>query len=567
MFHNGEETRYACLLTLRDCGEKTSEAIIRDILAVDCEMLVYHAVEPISQAIAVVSLNRGRAASVGEHLSLNAKESYDEALREVEGAVSGERSSLVFYAMHVMPMASSMKELRAIEARIRAVMTRSAGSVVTLHQSAQPTLFSTVSFDQIWPRRFRFRSKNVAANVYPQKSEIGMIRSDWCNEPIAWFKTVGGDPYPFHFHAHSGRNAPAHAMLIGPTGSGKTSLLTFLASQAMRIERLRIFLLDRLNGMKIFTTCAGGRYITFDGDARNAALNPLHLPDSPENRKFLQRWLRLLAETDDMEADQEIARTVSLIYDTGQPLAHRNLAAITKAAFSPTGIVRQNMQIWTDPKAYGGYFNAEQDSLDLGRNPLVAFNMTEILVDERLAPPMVDYLVHRIKDLSITTTAPSLVLIDESKPMMRNKRFAVDFLQTGLQEGRKLGQAYVLCFQTPQAMVDTGMSQIMLDQCGLQIIFRNPRDSESAAAQYEMFGLNQAELDFVCGRTFKDKRYAVLIRRPHSNESAIVDVDLSRLGRLMGVFESDARQVASLDGFLVDKPREQAVRMYLDARR
>lgn len=48
------------------------------------------------------------------------------------------------------------------------------------------------------------------------------------------------------------------------------------------------------------------------------------------------------------------------------------------------------------------------------------------------------HLTHRIKDLSMTTTNPTLVIVDETKPMLRNKLFSKEFLEVGLQEGRKL---------------------------------------------------------------------------------------------------------------------------------
>mgnify|MGYP001627187297 CR=1 FL=1 len=562
-FRHGEKVLYACVMTWRDCGEKTAEGVMRDVLAVDCEMNVYHAIEPISQARAIISLNRGKMASVGEHLSLNAASEYDEVLYQVEGNKSGSRASLCFYAMHIMPFAESEKELAKIQSQITAVMTRTAGTVVRLGPTAQPTMMSTVMNDQIWPRKFRFLSTNVAANLYPQRSQTGMISSDWSDEPLAWFRTVSGDPYPFQFHSHSGKGAPGHTLLIGPTGSGKTSLLTFLASQSMRVPELRIFLLDRLNGMKIFTNCAGGRYIAFEGDAANASLNPFHLPDSPENRKFLQRWLRMLAATDDNQSDQEISRAIQILYQGNQPMENRSLRMLSRAAFSPIGMVRKNMELWTNPQSYGNFFNAPRDTLDLETSRVTAFDMTTILTDEKLAPPMISYVTHRIKNLSMTTTHPTLVIVDETGPMLKNKVFSHDFLQVGLQEGRKLRQAFVLCFQSPQGVENTGMAQIIMDQCQTWIFFRNNRESEEAAAAYAPYGLNNAEIDFITGKTFPEKRYSILIKRANSNDSAIVDVDLSRLGKYLKMFESDTRQVAALDQLMEIHPRDEAVKRYL----
>ena len=565
-FVHGDQVRYASIMTWRDCGEKTSEQIMRDVLGIDCEMVVYHSIEPIPQAVAVVDLNRGKSASLTEQLSLNAKAEYDEALRAVEGQVADERAALLYYVMHVMPVCASEKELKTVESRLTAVMTRTAGTVARLKGSAQPTLMSMVSFDQMWPRKFRYLSTNVATSVYPQRSETGMTRSDWADEPLAFFRTVTGDPYPFQFHAHNGRTAPAHTLLIGPTGSGKTSLLTFLASQAMRVSDLRVFLMDRLNGMKNFATCAGGRYLTLNGDESNAGMNPLHMPDTPENRLFLRRWMKLIGEIDDPVVEDEIGRAIDLAYSPGQAMSSRSLIALQNTAFDQMSPMRRSLRQWTSMDSFGSYFNAERDSLDLETTNLVGFNMTDILLDERLSPAVMQYLMHRFKVLSQVSTRPTLMIVDETAPSLRNKQFR-EFLQVGLQEGRKLRQAYVLCFQTAQSLEETGMSQIILDQCGTLIFFKNLRDSTESIAQYTKLGLNSSEIDFIVGRSFKDRKYAVLIKRPYSNDSSIVDVDLTRLGKYLGVFESDARQVALLEELMKHHPRDEAVRRYIEARR
>ncbi|WP_164133882.1 hypothetical protein, partial [Stenotrophomonas maltophilia] len=71
------------------------------------------------------------------------------------------------------------------------------------------------------------------------------------------------------------------------------------------------------------------------------------------------------------------------------------------------------LEPWINPDAYGRYFNADIDNLDLADSKIIGFEMTNILNDEKLAPAIIDYLVHRIRTLSIETTDPTLVIIDE----------------------------------------------------------------------------------------------------------------------------------------------------------
>ena len=190
--------------------------------------------------------------------------------------------------------------------------------------------------------------------------------------------------------------------------------------------------------------------------------------------------------------------------------------------------------------------------------------MTQILKDPILAPAVISYLVHRIQSLSMETGDPQLLIVDETTALLRNKMFGDRFLDTGLMEGRKLRQAYVLAFQTVQAMIATGRGQVIMDQCQRQIFFRLGRDSDDAIDQYKAFGLNQAELDFLARRTFRNFPYGILIRNNASGESAIVNADLTRLGNYMRMFKSGTESVSRLDTLLGSMSRERAVRAYIE---
>ncbi|WP_170631361.1 hypothetical protein, partial [Acinetobacter baumannii] len=88
---------------------------------------------------------------------------------------------------------------------------------------------------------------------------------------------------------------------------------------------------------------------------------------------------------------------ISVAYDTDQPLQNRSLARLSRAAFSSRSDVRRNLEPGINPDAYGRYFNADIDNLDRADSKIIGFEMTNILNDEKLAPAIIDYLVHRIR--------------------------------------------------------------------------------------------------------------------------------------------------------------------------
>ena len=566
-FRSGSERRWSSVMTWRDCGDRTSEAIMSELMSLDHELIIYHAIQPIETTSALLSLNRGKKSAKTMHLSAHAEEAYTEVLRQVEGHAAGERASLIYYAMHIMPICKSEEELERAQKDISRIMSRTTGTAVALRAMAQPTYLSMADPAQAWPRKFRFLSDNAAACVYLQRTLRGSLASDWCNEPLAWLRTLSGDPYPLQLHVTSAKEAAAHTLFIGSTGAGKTTLMTFIAAQAMRVPRLRINLFDRLNGMKVFTNCAGGNYIDFEGATSRSIFNPLHLPDSLKNRAFQLRWMQEITSLTDITSRNEFSRMIDLIYGNGRsgglPKEMRSLKNLANAAFASDGAARQALTPWIEDNQYGRVFNATEETFNLASTNLSAYNMTQVLNDPILAPAVISYLVHRIQELSIVTEDPSLVVVDETAPMLRNKVFADRFLGTGLMEGRKLRQAFVLAFQTPEALMATGMQQVIMDQCQTQVFFRMGRDSENAIEQYAAFGLNPAEMDFIARRTFKRFPYAVLIRKG-TGESAMVNADITLLGKMGRMFKSGTESVGRLEKLMGHLPRDQAIKTYLE---
>ena len=563
-FSQNGEKRYAAVMTWRDCGDRTSEAIMRELSAIDSEMIIYHAIQPIPTTMALMKLGQERRSATTAHLSANAEGAYDEVLRKVEGHIAGDKATLAYYAMHVIPICKTEKRLEQVVKDITRIMSRTTGTAIALKAMAQPTFMSMADSEQAWPRRFRFLSTNVAACAYLQRTTRGHLRSDWCDEPLAWLRTISGDPYPMQFHVDDKKEAVGHTLVIGNTGSGKTTLMTFLVACAQRVPRLRTYLFDRLYGMKVFTTCAGGQYLDFDDAAAAPLFNPLHMPDSPQTRTFLLAWMQEITGQSDSVSRGEFARMIKLLYGSKTvSMEMRSLKRFANAAFSSTGLAKHALEPWLNDAQYGRVFNADAESMNLTGGRLTGFNMTKVLNDDVLAPAVISYLVHRIQSISMETKDPSLILVDEARAMLRNETFATRFLETGLLEGRKLRQAYVLCFQSPGTLMDTKRQQIIIDQCHTKILFRIGNDSETSLEQYRMFGLNQAQLDFLANKTFKEFRYAVLIVK-NSGESAIVDCDIGPLGKHARMFRSGTESVGEIEALLRLMPRELAVKAYID---
>ena len=376
----------------------------------------------------------------------------------------------------------------------------------------------------------------------------GVENSDWGKGPLVVFPTAQGTPYQFQFHVSDKPAAVAHTLTIGPTGGGKTTLFSFLIAQSLRHPKLKAFFFDRNKGAEIFTLASGGKYITMQGKEKNTAnnkveqsflthLNPLKMPDTVANRAFLRRWFAIISgQTDNVSAD-EIARAVSVNFDYLSD-NDRLLKNLWESCFSSSGNMRPALKKWIDPLQYGDIFNETSDTLDL-QSRLTTFDFTEILQDEVLSPAVISYILHRINNITVSGGNPSLIMIDETAPMLENKMFRDNFI-AGLQEGRKNRQAYMAAFQRANVLDKLGIGDVVRGQAQTVLFFRNPA---ADANDYQHWNLNPLEMAFIQGKAYPNLKRALLLSRPVTGESVILNTELGGLGNSLRLFESGRSSV------------------------
>ena len=200
--------------------------------------------------------------------------------------------------------------------------------------------------------------------------------------------------------------------------------------------------------------------------------------------------------------------------------------------------MRSALKKWVDDLQYGDMFNEDADTLDL-QSRLTTFDFTDILQDPVLAPAVISYILHRINNTTVSGGNPSLIMIDETAPMLENKMFRDNFI-AGLQEGRKNRQAYMVAFQRANVLDKLGIGDVVRGQAQTIMFFRNPA---ADAADYEHWNLNPLEMAFIQGKAYPNLKRAVLLSRPVNNESVILNTELGGLGSLLKLFESGRSSV------------------------
>ena len=565
-FSSGSKTKYMSVVGIKQQASSVDEQMLSDILAQNFEINVLHNLFPISKLKAQLVLTNQRKMASSTTFSYDVLRQFDDALALIEQG-DEDHQTLVNYAETFFVSAESLEELDKAVFEIEKICRLYGITPVREGWVAQASWFSQFPTYDKYPRMYKMLSRAVAASFNFERQPEGLSKCDWGEGPVAIFPTYQGTAYQFQFHVSDESAAVAHTVAIGPTGQGKTTLYSFLAGQSLRFKDLKCFFFDRYRGAEIFTYAIGGSYINFDGDTKDktvqkggvtAHLNPFRIDDNPENRAFLRRWLKEITLVNDANSEAEIARAVTTAFDYLEP-GKRSLKNLYKSCFAPAGKMRRELYRWVDDSQYGQLFNSESDSLDLS-NRFTAFDFTYIFEDETLAPAVVSYIMNRIQNITGRTGDPSLIIIDETAPMLQNPEFRKNFV-IGLQEGRKKRQAYLAAFQQPNVLDKLGIGEVIRGQCQTQIFFRN---IQAMVEDYESWNLTPKEMAFIQGKIYKDLKYAILFRKPTIDESVILNVNLSGLGPYLQIFNSGRKQV-----LLAEELRklhgDKFVEVYLDS--
>ena len=354
--------------------------------------------------------------------------------------------------------------------------------------------------------------------------------------------------------------------MIAPSSSGKTVLMQHIIAGALRHPELRVFVFDRYNGTRIFTESCGGEYIDIESE-KGVTLNPLIEKESLSSKVRLRRLLKMMSGNCDVSAS-ELNDVVDLILGLDPDL--RIFSKIYKSLLRSNSEFSTNLKEWATG-AYAHWFNGEKngkafDALDLSGSRLVGFEMTQILGGDSgedaksSSGSLIYYIMERILSVVREKACPSWIFIDEAKPMLETPFFK-KYVSVLLLEMRKMGGVVTLCFQNVKHLNESGIGSVILEQCATLFLFPNEKANRK---DYEDFKLTDSEWEYVQGNNPTAKKYKRTVLMKKKNESVILNIDLSVLGKYFKLYKSDNNLVKYVNE-LKKQEGDQWVDTYLEA--
>jgi len=404
------------------------------------------------------------------------------------------------------------------------------------------------------PRKAAITSRNFAGMAAFHNYPCGRLHGNHWGEALTLFISSARSPFHFSLHASDpsepdggSRKDTGHTFICGPTGSGKSVFIGFLAATLARRGVTQV-IFDKDRGLEILVRALGGEYLTLVAGA-STGFNPLQLPATARNVEFLKTWLRLLARgrtplstREQLDLDQALRGTLAL------EVPARRLSRLIEFTdpTSPEG-VHARLARWcasTRGEQAGIFDNAEDVVVPrLSGCATIGFDVTEFLEHEIARGPVTLYLFHLVRQL--LDGRPLVCWMDEFWRLIDDSAFEA-FAKDGPKTWRKLNAVMCVATQSPSDVLRSAIARTIIEQTPTKIFFPNP---DASAAEYAELGLAEREIGLVKEQLEPGSRM-FLNKQGHS--SVVCQLDLKGFEQELRVISGRASEVAYLHELMAD---------------
>jgi type IV secretion system protein VirB4 len=333
--------------------------------------------------------------------------------------------------------------------------------------------------------------------------------------------TQGATPFRFNLHVRD----LGHALMFGPTRSGKSTHLGLIAAQLRRYPGMMVYAFDK--GMSIYplTKAIGARHFTIAGDDDQLSFCPLQFLASKADRAWAMEWIDTLLALNNVETTpaqrNEIGDAIMNMHASG---------ARTLSEFSLTiqdEPIREAIRQYTVDGSMGSLLDAADDGLSL--SDFTVFEIEELMGrGEKCALPVLLYLFRRIE--RSLKGQPAAIILDEAWLMLGHPAFRAK-IREWLKTLAKANCLVLLATQNISDAANSGILDVIVESTATKIFLPNiyARD-EDTAALYRRMGLNNRQIDILASAIPKQQYYFVSEQGRRLYELALGPLALAFIG-------------------------------------
>lgn len=315
---------------------------------------------------------------------------------------------------------------------------------------------------------------------------------DLQDQPPHVIASTGSTPFYLSLCHHDVQ----HAIIVGPTGSGKSVLLNTLLAQYLRYPNAQIFAIDKGWSLYATTLAAGGHHYALSPDTSGGhRFAPLAYLESSRDRQVAAQWIEELVHLQGLEITPTRRSQIQHALDLLASTRNRTLAHLA------TKLQHRDLRTALEPYVGDGphahLFDGRANPLRDDRGtPTHTFEMEEVLpLRHEVVAPLLLYLFREIERR--LDGRPTLILLEEAINYLGDTLWS-QRLSQWLYELRKKNAGVVFVSQTLGSFLSSGLRDAVLEGCPTRIYLPNPSATETAtAAHYHTFGLNERQIRLI----------------------------------------------------------------------
>jgi len=332
----------------------------------------------------------------------------------------------------------------------------------------------------------------------------GPERNDHLDGPPLFYAETTGST-PFRFSTHVGD--VGHMLIVGPTGAGKSVLLSLMAMQFRRYPDSQVYIFDKGKSARVATLAMGSAHHELGSDG-TLAFQPLAHIDNDAERSWAADWIAGLLDHEKVTVTPDIKEQIWAALNSlaTAPEAERTLTGLSLLLQS--NALRSALLPYTLEGPYGRLLDAAEDSLAL--KDVQSFETETLMHQAVVVPPVLTYLFHRLEERF--DGRPTLLILDEAWVFLDNPLFAAR-IREWLKVLRKKNVAVVFATQSLADIANSSIAPAIIESCPQRIFLPNDRAIEpQSRAAYEQFGLNDRQIELI-SRAIPKRQYYLQSRR------------------------------------------------------
>lgn len=552
--------QFNALYDLKDFPEPTTRGKFNPLLELPFPFLLCLSFTFINSADSVRLINQ----------TLNKMESAgDEAVEQQADMVLGKGAimsgEVYFGELHGALTVRGKNEKQAEDrgATARTTLSGSCGTLFVPASISAPETFYSMFPGNVKrrPRPMPKTTRNLLGlfgmNTYSSGKQFGNPIGD--GSAVMPLQTTVG-VYHFNFHYSlleldsRGEKRPGHLVMLGATGTGKTTLETALLSFLERYD-YKLFAIDKDGSMRGFIEAQGGTYFRL-GANEPTGLNPMQLPDTPLSRGFLYDLVAACGRKAGQDATAEDTKDIKRAVDNvmALPFEQRRFGVLLQSVPDRgENCLARRLADWCYAEVDGRYAYAldnPRNNFDWESFQRVGFDVSDFLVEEHPATePILSYLFH-LKTLMQHRGGLLATVVEEFWLPLSYPTTAKQILDS-LKTGRRRDEFIVMVSQSPEDAIKSPLLPAILQQTPTKIYLPNP-DAEFTTPDgggYSRFGLTLKEFKKL--KKLGGQSRMFLIKQGF--QSSIAKLDLSSLSDYIAVLA-----MAQEDFPYLEQAKEQA---------